>query len=605
MRRLTLDSLFQGVTMRTRQSGASSAAQSFALRAVASLAVAALGTAVSTSARAQAAAASPSPPPALSLTLTPHSNGIAVEYVDVNLVIEKPQVTGGETLLRMPLQIVSIPTARYDGDAIKARDGSGDLPLTLQDEPPTPTGVFRRWLTSRATVGDVAVTYRSQPRAVSASTRPGPLFDLRSEGGGLNGAGITFLALPNTEHPYNVHLKWDLSSMPSGSRGVWSFGEGEVRAVAPAQQLAFSYYAAGPLRTFPASRSGDFTMYWFDNPPFDTTAVAANIRKLYAYMARFFRDEGSTYRVFIRKNPYRSGGGTALTKSFMFGYADMDPPTTESLRGLLAHEMTHNWPGMQGEHGDTAWYSEGTAEYYSILLSRRAGVMTAAEFLEAINDHASGYYTNPLQKLSNADAAKVFWSDGRAQRVPYGRGFMYLAQVDAQIRAQSGGTRSLDDLVLEIRARQVQGKPYGIPVWKGLLTAELGANARQEFDAMVAGERLVPPPATFAPCFKAVKHKERGFQLGFDANAVSSAPGRIRGLEPESAAAQAGVREGDEVLEPVFVGSWLISSLEATVTLKLRRDGQPLEITYLPRGEEVESYRWARVQGVPETACKL
>ena len=172
-------------------------------------------------------------PPTLELVLKPHTSSGAVDYVDGRLTIEKPAVAAGDKLLRMPLLIVSIPTARYDGDAIKARDEAGVLQLTQKDEEPTPTGTYRQWLATRATKGDVTVTFRAPPRVVSASTRTGPLFDLRAESGGLFGAGITFLPLPDGEQPYRLNVKWDLSQMPKGSRAVTSFGDGDIDAMEP------------------------------------------------------------------------------------------------------------------------------------------------------------------------------------------------------------------------------------------------------------------------------------------------------------------------------------------------------------------------------------
>jgi predicted metalloprotease with PDZ domain len=466
-----------------------------------------------------------------------------------------------------------------------------------------PHGNFRRWRVARATEGDVPVRYRALPREVSAATRPGPLYDLRAEGGGLSAAGINFLALPENELDYRVRLKWDLSGFGPGAAGVWSLGEGEVETVASMDRLAFSYYAAGPLHRYPAGGGGRFSMYWFGEPPFDTAAVADQIRRMYEAAAAYFEDADSSYRIFVRKQPYASGGGTALRQSFMFGWHAGDPPTPDNLRGLLAHEITHNWPAMQGEHGETSWYSEGAAEYYSILFLYRAGLYTTEEFRDAINRRASGYYTNSLQRLSNKEAAERFWSDGSAQRVPYGRGFMYLAAVDAAIRAKSGGARTLGDLVREMRKRQLRDEPYGIEQWLELLTAELGPQAKQDYEAMVAGRQLVPPPGSFGPCFRPEAGKERVFELGFDARAAGRVPGKITGLVPGSAAERAGLREGDEVQEAVFVGSSLVADEEATLTVKVLRGGAPLAVTFLPRGAEVESWQWVRVPEVPESEC--
>ena len=234
------------------------------------------------------------------------------------------------------------------------------------------------------------------------------------------------------------------------------------------------------------------------------------IQKLFDYMSGFFHDDGGSYRVFMRKTQ-SNGGGTALTRSFMFGYSESKPPTAESLEGLIAHEMVHNWPALSGDHADTSWYAEGAAEYYSVLLSYRAGLSTPDEFLKRANERASGYYLNPLQNLSNRAADAIYWKPtSRAGHVPYGRGFMYLAAVDAEIRAHTHNKRSLDDIVLKLleRTRAAEassGKEQGPTVadWQELIGKELGSRGvrgsreygRRHADS-AAGQHL------FGPCFQ-------------------------------------------------------------------------------------------------------
>ena len=185
------------------------------------------------------------------------------------------------------------------------------------------------------------------PRVITAATRTGPLFDLREEAGGLHGAGWTFLAVPINSEPYRIQLHWDMADMPAGSRGIWSFGEGDVTKVAPAEQLASSFYFAGPVKSYPAQPTGRFAMYWLSEPPFDVAAAAGMIQKLFDYMSGFFHDDGGSYRVFMRKTP-SNGGGTALTRSFMFGYSRVQASDRGESRGLIAHEMVHNWPTLGG-----------------------------------------------------------------------------------------------------------------------------------------------------------------------------------------------------------------------------------------------------------------
>jgi hypothetical protein len=378
-------------------------------------------------------------PAKLDVVLTPHATGGADSHLAVKMTMQAPVLAAGAPLVRIPLRLVGIPRPAWPDDALSASDDQGPIPLTQSDEPPTPQGVYRRWSVTRATVGDVVVSWKAPPRRVTAATNNGPLFDLREEAGGFAGSGNGFFAAPVAPGPWKVHLTWDLSAAPAGSRGVWSLGEGTVDTVTASEVLQFSYYYVGPIHSYPAKADPHFSFYWLSDPPFDPNELGDKMRALYGSMAKFFDDTGS-YRVFVRQNPFKGTGGTGLARSFTFGYNFEARPTVDSLQGLLAHEMAHTWPALQGEHGDTAWYSEGTAEYYSTVLSFRAGAISVDKLTKTFNDRADAYYSNPYVAYSNPDAGKVFWTDPVAQTVPYGRGWMYLQQTDAAIRRRPGAS---------------------------------------------------------------------------------------------------------------------------------------------------------------------
>lgn len=542
--------------------------------------------------------------PRLDLVMRPHATGDQNSYIAVRMTLDRPNVAAGEQLIHIPLKIVGIPTARYDGNAITARDDSGPLELIAEDEPPTPQWIYRHWKVSRATVGDVVVTYKAPPRQVSAATNNGPLFDLREEAGGFAGAGVGFLALPVKDGPYQVNLRWDLAEAPSGSRGEWSLGDGDTSVEVPAEVLAFSYYAVGPLQSIPAVSNGKFGLYWLGQPTFDMPALGERIMSLYGTLSTFFGDTNSSYRVFTRQNPYEGTGGSALAGSFMFGYHPQSQPTVDDLQNLLAHEMTHNWPAMEGEHGDTAWYSEGTAEYYSLLLSHRGGQLSTDKYLADLNERADAYYSNPYLNLTNPQAAKIFWTDPTAQTVPYGRGFLYLLNTDAQIRARSQGKHSLDDVVLELNRRKVHQEPHGIPQWLDLVGHDIGAaRAGSEYDAMAAGATLVPAEHRFSPCFILVHRMDHVFQLGF-ARASLNDGGVIHDLALDSAAARAGIKDGDQVISVKGLVETRKSESKP-LSLTLRRAEQQIEVTYVPRGAEVAGYGWVRNRAAAEQTCKF
>ena len=113
---------------------------------------------------------------------------------------------------------------------------------------------------------------------------------------------------------------------------------------------------------------------------------------------------------------------------------------------------------------------------------------------------------------------------------------------------------------------------------------------------MMAGRLVVPPSDSFGPCFARTTAPLRRYVLGFD-SAVLIEPRRIvRGLQPESAAAAAGLRDGDEIVKPIPQDA-IQADQTALLHLQIRRSGELLDVAYLPRGETVHAYQWERSGG--------
>src|SRR5690554_4099369 len=319
-------------------------------------------------------------------------------------------------------------------------------------------------------------------------------------------------------------------------------------------------------------------------------------------MAEFHGQPDASYRVFIRSNPHAGGGGTGFIDSFAFSWGIDDDSPEEGPLMLLSHEIAHNWTRLNGEdeaHALTAWYTEGTAEYYKVVMAHRAGLLDRTGVLETINDMAEGYYSNPYVAEDNAKVGELFWQDGLAQRVPYGRGFMYLSNADAKIRAASEGASGLDTLVLQINALQALDERVGNARWQELLADYIGASAYSAHEAMVNGELIVPHPQAWGPCFAPYETQVRIFELGFDRMNL----GQVTNLVADSDAAQAGLQEGDTIVSFTPLKG-LRADAQAEMTIVVERAGETHSFTYLPRGKAVTAWLWQDV-GADITDCQL
>lgn len=546
------------------------------------------------------------PPSALEISITPRlPAGDVVESIDIDLQIPAPDAQAGDVLLTMAIVRVMMPSAIEDPDELSATDAMGGIPLTIEEDPVDPSAFRqdRRWIAGRTTSGDVSVHYTLVPREITPATLPGPLVDTRTEGSGFYGSGNTMLALPPEGWPRRVRLKWDLSELPAGARGASSFGEGLAEKDVSLENISNTFFMAGPLNSQPADGSGEFVVYWITPPAFDLADAASVTEMAYAYFTEVFGPQDDAFRVFMRTTERFQGGGGGGFNSFIFGTVAGQDRMSEEVRGLLAHETLHHFVGGYGEGGGAGgqqWYSEGATSYYTIVLPYRAGLTSLEQYIKDFNALALNYYTNPRSNLSNEEITARFFSDRNAQLVPYNRGPLYFASLDHKIRAKSGGTRTVDDVVRTFIAHR-DTKPDAVAYWRELMVDTLGPEGGDDFDAMMAGGPLDLPPDLFGPCFIGKDSELRDFSQGFrtfEKDGVLT----LGQVVPGSSAELAGIQRDDALLNPEALTDLDRTPAGSTVTLQLSRNGDPFEITYAPWTPAVMGRQWARTE-VPESDC--
>ena len=427
-----------------------------------------------------------------SLILKPFMDGRIFTHMEVRLSFDGLRRDKGEEMFRMARSTASIPGCAPE--SLRIIDALGELSFSAHDESEYPYE-YRVYKASRALSGSVSVNYTVTPRPYRQGDACGPYFDLRAEDGGANVAGLSILpVIPDCEG--QILLQWDCSAMPAGAYGVNTFGEGDISYTGKLEKLRQSYFAWGLLHSI---TQRDFGFYWLTEPDFDVSAIAEYVRKLYSVMAPFFHDKQSVYRVFVRKDPpYPGSGGTALLRSYMFGWNKNEPVSVAEKQNILAHEMVHNWTNLNDmPYGTTSWYSEGTAEYYSIILPLRAGLIDRETALYEVQRRTDAYFTNPTRHLDNMEAARQSWIDRRTQKIPYGRGIFFLANCDVKIRQATAGRCGIDDVVCALLKYNHDEMVPGNERFLAAVKDVSGLDLTEDWEIMRSGGHFAPLPESF------------------------------------------------------------------------------------------------------------
>jgi predicted metalloprotease with PDZ domain len=163
----------------------------------------------------------------------------------------------------------------------------------------------------------------------------------------------------------------------------------------------------------------------------------------------------------------------------------LDPDLHLLYADLIPHEFAHSWNGkyrrpaglatrnyQEPMIGDLLWVYEGLTDYLGNLLAERSGLTSPEQYREALAstaaslDHRSGRSWRPLEDTARSvQSLRMMgsqWSDWRRSLDYYPEGQLIWLEVDAIIRQQTHGKRSLDDFCRGFEGGQ-SGPPMVVP----------------------------------------------------------------------------------------------------------------------------------------------
>jgi predicted metalloprotease with PDZ domain len=256
-------------------------------------------------------------------------------------------------------------------------------------------------------------------------------------------------------------------------------------------------------------------------------------------------------------------------------------------RDLLTHEFTHSWNGKYRRPADLwtptynmpmrdslLWVYEGQTQFWGNILAARSGLMPPQDVLDELARTAAFYDTlpgrswRPLIDTTNDPIVQSRrpqpWSSWMRGEDYYSEGMLIWLEVDAKLRALSGGRRSMNDFaraffgvhpgdqgVATYNFDDVVATLNGIAPfdWASYLRERVeSVRPRAPLDWIAAGGyRLVYRDAPSA-YFRSRERDRKILDLTFSVGAVIGEGGRIGGVAWDSPMFDAGATSGATIV---------------------------------------------------------
>jgi predicted metalloprotease with PDZ domain len=431
--------------------------------------------------------------------------------------------------------------------------------------------------------------------------------------GYFHGIGNTFLVGPATRgsqpEEYEFVVRWKL---PEGWRAICSWGAGPtVGARLHADAFRHGVYLAGENIVLEERR---FALAGQEQPRALTVATCGEFGFTADELAAFASDLIRTQAGLVGTTDFPAFVITALAlgqasdegrlriagTGLHHSLALFVPPQAalgEELEHIFAHELFHHWNGglLRAAEPFQAvyWFTEGLTDYYALRSLYEAGRWDAATLAKWLNRHLREYATNPARNASNEEIQAEYWKKrDTVGEVPYQRGLLLGLRWTALARENNAGGNGVDRLFAALLARAEGDADFRLTnvLIREVGVATLGAWFAGEFDEFVERAATIDVPKdALAPVLRARRKAVYEYELGF-AREQSLADERIRSLVADSAAARAGLREGDKL-----AGWKIVPDPDQKTVLQVRRGAELKTISYFPRGAKLDVLQFQAV----------
>lgn len=234
----------------------------------------------------------------------------------------------------------------------------------------------------------------------------------------------------------------------------------------------------------------------------------------------------------------------------------------------------------------------GLSNLYTIYLPFRFKQRTPDYFRATLNGILTSYFTNPLVStpLNGIPPSSSTW---HVESLLPSRACIYMIRMDcftrrASVARKAGIERPIDEIVADIYVRRGRGEKVQEKDWLKYIGDWIGYDeAVAHLDEMKNGKVLDLEDMKTA--FGGIDAVEgQAMQMGFDKESLGK---RIMsGVVEDSNAHMAGLKDGDEIFWHSRVRDCEADCLNK-FAMTVRRDGQGMDIEYLPRGEMVKMWR--------------
>ncbi|MFL5461224.1 MAG: PDZ domain-containing protein [Gemmatimonadales bacterium] len=282
-----------------------------------------------------------------------------------------------------------------------------------------------------------------------------------------------------------------------------------------------------------------------------------------AESAVFRETPWSSYNIMMIFDP-RYGGYSALEhQSSHVGIYNPSIIGNPLLASITAHEIFHAWNVKRLRPAEMVpydyhqppptpwlWVSEGITDYYADLALVRGGIIDSTQFVALTANKANTVDMTPPTALEDASLSTWIHPEDGSGYIYYPKGSLAGLLLDIQIRDASDNARSLDDVMRQLYQNTFKkGRGFTAADFWPEVSRAAGGRPFEDFQTRyVDGRESYPfdrvlPLAGMRVALDTLREPRLGLQTAGDSSGIT-----VTGLVPGSAAQEAGVQVGDQVL---------------------------------------------------------